>query len=417
MRRNGFEKPLNPMQVGTWALLPLLLLQFLFFASPILPIAASIPCTIVVFLFGFSCAYYAYWVCITDPIDRRLQCHLQEAENNDGENNNIQNRNGNTQVTDDDNQTKFCWVCSLDVHELSMHCKFCNKCVGKFDHHCHWLNTCVGKENYDFFFRAVGSTLALVIVHGSVLAGLVISFFVQYSHAQKYGRIDDSIYDRSNHWFNANDGVAVAIVNIVFVVIDAACIVLLGQLFLFHIKLRREGITTYAYIIRDGHRKRDLSKQKMELERRRITAIQQAERDKDIIRKWRLTVGGVPYLGETLCRTCDPLRAETSVTTQEGNNIEQGVISEDDASVNDVDEGEGVDVGECAATTNQCTHSDDDVVNHANQSRPVSSNANGGFENEVETSAPVHLHTLNENDESSPPKTVQMIPVTPPENS
>src|SRR5210317_39561 len=125
MRRNGFERPLNPMQVGTWALLPLLLLQFLFFASPILPIAASIPCTIVVFLCGFSCAYYAYWVCITDPIDRRLQCHLQEAENNDGENNNIQNRNGNTEVTDDNDQTKFCWVCSLDVHELSMHCKFC----------------------------------------------------------------------------------------------------------------------------------------------------------------------------------------------------------------------------------------------------------------------------------------------------
>eukprot|EP00984_Skeletonema_dohrnii_P032528 scaffold26864_cov78-Skeletonema_dohrnii-CCMP3373.AAC.2 len=61
MRRNGFEKPFNPMQVGTWALLPLLLLQFLFFASPILPIAASLPCTIVIFACGFSAAYYAYW--------------------------------------------------------------------------------------------------------------------------------------------------------------------------------------------------------------------------------------------------------------------------------------------------------------------------------------------------------------------
>lgn len=389
MRRNGFEKPFNPMQVGTWALLPLLLLQFLFFASPILPIAASIPCTIVIFACGFSAAYYAYWVCITDPIDWRLQRHLKEQEGASCDHDSNANRG-----CVDDNDTKFCWVCSIDVHQLSMHCKFCNKCVGTFDHHCHWLNTCVGKANYDYFVRAVGSTLSLVVVHGSVLAGLVISFFVQYSIAQN--GVEGSnlpIMDRSNQWFNANAGVFVAIVNLAFVVVDVVCVVLLAQLFLFHMKLRKEGITTYAYIVRDGQRKRVASQQKMEFERRRITALQQAEREGKIIRKWMLMAAGCPYVGENLCRPCDPLRVESS--TKKEDNIENQDVSNADAT--DI-EGGGVDVGECATTTNQCTHSDDNIANPASQSRPAALSSES-FDNEEVAPAPLD----SQNDETSTP--------------
>ena len=381
MRRNGFEKPLNPMQVGTWALLPLLLLQFLFFASPILPVAASVPCTIVIFACGFSAAYYAYWVCITDPIDWRLQRHLKEQEGASCDHDDNNKANG-ANCVEDDNDTKFCWVCSIDVHQLSMHCKFCNKCVGTFDHHCHWLNTCVGKANYDFFVRAVGSTLSLVVAHGSILAGLVISFFVQYSDAQNTDdgiASDKPMLDRSNQWFNANAGIFVAIVNLAFVVVDVVCVVLLAQLFLFHMKLRKEGLTTYAYIVRDGQRKRDAAQQKMEFERRRITAIQQAEREGKIIRKWMLTAAGCPFVGENLCRPCDPLRMESSLKKEE-------TVENQDAGATDI-EGGGVDVGECATTTNQCTHGDDNILNPANQSRPVS--IGESFDNEEVVSAPL----------------------------
>jgi hypothetical protein len=400
MRRNGFEKPLNPMQVGTWTLLPLLLLQFLFFASPILPIAASIPCTIVIFACGFSAAYYAYWVCITDPIDRRLQRHLKEQEGATGDHDNS-NADGDC-VNNDDNDTKFCWVCSINVHQLSMHCKFCNKCVGTFDHHCHWLNTCVGEANYGYFFRAVGGTFLLVIVHGSMLAGLVISFFVQYSIAQN--GVDGSnlpILDRSNQWFNANAGILVAIVNLAFVLVDVVCVILLGQLFLFHIKLQKEGITTYAYIVRDGQRKRVAAQQKLELERRRISALQQAEREGKIIRKWMLTAAGCPYVGENLCRPCDPLRVESSTKKEERiQNRDESSVENDESNADDATdlEGGGVDVGECATTTNQCTHGDDNVVNPATQSRPVAPSSES-FNNEDVTSAPLHSH----NDETSTP--------------
>jgi len=390
MRRNGFEKPLNPMQVGTWALLPLLLLQFLFFASPILPVAASIPCTIVVFACGFSAAYYAYWVCITDPIDWRLQRHLKEREGASCDHDNN---------VEDDNDTKFCWVCSIDVHQLSMHCKFCNKCVGTFDHHCHWLNTCVGGKNYGYFVRTVGSTLCLVVAHGSILAGLVISFFVQYSNAQSDNESSDfPVLDRSNQWFNANGdakiGIIVAVVNAAFVVVDCVCVALLAQLFLFHMKLQKEGLTTYAYIVRDGQRRRAASQQKMEFERRRITALQQAEREGKIIRKWMLKAAGCPYVGENLCRPCDPLRMESS-TKNEDNHVENQDVSNADAT--DI-EGGGVDVGECATTTNQCTHSDDNIANPANQSRPIVPTVES-FDNEEVASSPLD----SQNDETSTP--------------
>ena len=184
-----------------------------------------------------------------------------------------------------------------------MHCKFCDKCVATFDHHCQWLNTCVGKANYDYFFRTVGSTLALVVVHGAVLAGLVVSFFVQYVQSSGGGTLD-----RSNDWFGVDMGVAVAGVNLAFFAVDAGCAMLLGQLFLFHIRLRREKITTYAFIVRDGQRKRDAARKKMELERRRISALKEADRTGDWVTKWRLSAAGCPYIGENICRPCDPLR-------------------------------------------------------------------------------------------------------------
>ena len=253
MRSNGFQQPFNPMQIGTWVLLPTLLLQFVFFATPILPLAASIPCTILVFLCGVSTAYFSYWCCKIDPIDDRLKYHLKQQQQqqqlhgiNDTDNNN--NTHDNTTI-EDNNIIKFCWVCGIDVHESSMHCKFCNKCVHNFDHHCHWLNTCVGKANYSYFFWAVGSTLSLVTVRGCVLAGLVITFFVQYAQEEMNDAPVGTIVERFNNWFGADAGMIVAIVNTVFAVVDFVCVVLLLQLFLFHIRLRREGITvSYSYM-------------------------------------------------------------------------------------------------------------------------------------------------------------------------
>ena len=263
MRTNGFERPFNPMQIGTWILLPVLLMQFVLFATPVLPLAASIPCTIVVVACGAASAIFAYRCCAVDPVDERLRRHLSRQRQTHRVDQTKDDDHGNG-AADDDNDcqsgerrersngeeestVKFCWVCSIDVHESSMHCKFCNKCVKRFDHHCHWLNTCVGEANYDYFFGAVGSTLAMEIARGGVLAGLVISFFVQYyAMPREMNDVGAGSTLGNINWFGVS-GLVIASVNIVFLAVDIVCVVMLLQLFMFHIRLRREGITVSMF--------------------------------------------------------------------------------------------------------------------------------------------------------------------------
>jgi len=222
----------------------------------------------------------------------------------------------------------------------SMHCKFCNKCVEKFDHHCHWLNTCVGKANYESFFRTLGSVLSMVVVRGSVLAGLVISFVIQYFVGSGGGTLD-----RSNAWFGADAGLALMSVNLLFLAVDIVCIVLLLQLFFFHIRLRHDGMTTYTYIIKQNkktqQRKRDAASSKIELERRRKSALQQFEREGKFVKKWTLLAAGCPYVGEVICRPCDPLQGVENAGDQQnqlshGNTLANG--AENESVGNEVEE-------------------------------------------------------------------------------
>jgi hypothetical protein len=116
-RKNGLSTPYTIAQVSTWITLPTLVLEFLFFVSPILPLAASIPCTLVFVGLAALSAYYGIMAMYIDPSDPRLlataDCTIDPAES-----------------------TKHCWICDTTVAEKSMHCKFCNKCVNHFDHHC-----------------------------------------------------------------------------------------------------------------------------------------------------------------------------------------------------------------------------------------------------------------------------------------
>ena len=158
-RTNGLERPYNAMQIMTWILLPGLVIQFLLCISPILPIPASVPITIIFLACSVSSAYFGYKACSIDPIDARLLSTDTPSPFSSG------------------SDTKFCWVCEARVGLKSMHCKFCNKCVDTFDHHCQWLNTCVGKKNYDFFFKTVVSVFAFVMVHMITSVVLIFLYF------------------------------------------------------------------------------------------------------------------------------------------------------------------------------------------------------------------------------------------------
>ena len=62
--------------------------------------------------------------------------------------------------------------------------------------------------------------------------------------------------------------------------------------------------------------------------------------------------------------------------------LDESSVEKDESNADATDlEGGGVDVGECATTTNQCTHSDDNIANPASQSRPAALSSES-FDNE-----------------------------------
>lgn len=81
-----------------------------------------------------------------------------------------------------------------------------------------------------------------VLIHGGALAGLVVPYFIQYANN------DGVTQDRFGGWFGAKAGVALASVNTVFLAVDLVCIALLAQLYIFHVRLRHQGITVSAKI-------------------------------------------------------------------------------------------------------------------------------------------------------------------------
>ena len=122
-RTNGLARPYTPAQLSTWVFLPTLVLEFLFFVSPLLPLAASIPCTLLFCFFAFASAYYGYMAMKVDPKDPRVPGEATTTT-------------ASCIPVDPQEPTKQCWLCDVQVGEKSMHCKFCNKCVDHFDHHC-----------------------------------------------------------------------------------------------------------------------------------------------------------------------------------------------------------------------------------------------------------------------------------------
>lgn len=313
-RTNGFAPPYNPMQLTTWVLLPTLILQFLLTISPVLPIAASVPLTLLFLSLSFCSAYFGYKACSINPIDTRLTCNLTT----DSVTNTIL-----------DGETKYCWVCEKRVGIKSMHCKFCNKCVDTFDHHCQWLNTCIGKANYPYFYKAVVSTALFVMVHVIISLVLVILYFLNVGSIQK----------QSDALYGINMSVMVYIV-IIFGVVTLGSSLLVGQLWYFHFNLRKKQMTTYAYIIDDNAKRREQYRESMSRQRERNAIKNKAKREGD---KWmyvRMTAweqfSGLDMCG--CCIPCDPLSEKDSKPMNDldameiGNN---GTLNQDNEQEND----------------------------------------------------------------------------------
>ena len=357
MRTNGFQTPRNGMQVTTWVLFPVLTIQFCLFLTPNLPPPISIPITILFLLSGVSGVYYGYITTKTDSIDTKLYQHLNnrphphvnsitkrkmklalEKKERETEAAGVTNQNqspsklktavgglisivrkGNTQESievqqsdtesqndeaqglngdgnEDENEeallpTKYCWVCQTNVYDTSMHCKYCDKCVSTFDHHCMWLNNCIGDANYGYFYKTVWSVFLFNFFHVTAQVIYLALYFSGHTETKAL----------TIAWFNAGMPEVIIGFNIGFLVLTGSAGLLVMQLLWFHYCLRRERITTYQYIIRDGQRKREKLQLMQKVKTKRKVEVQRASDGGKCVQACWLS------LGAKYCTLCDPI--------------------------------------------------------------------------------------------------------------
>jgi len=192
-----------------------------------------------------------------------------------------------------DEELKYCWVCQTEVHVQSMHCKYCDKCVSHFDHHCMWLNTCIGAENYGTFFKSVWALTLLTSLHLIALIVYYIGYFTK-----QWG-----VRERSD-WMKEGAPELIMGFNLAVGVFIFVVVAMVVQLLMFHQALKRDGLTTYQFIMKDSQRKREKvvytsrvdEKRKAELSRIRVD-------DGSLMEKSRIQMGAWK-----VCRPCDPVR-------------------------------------------------------------------------------------------------------------
>lgn len=126
------------------------------------------------------------------------------------------------------------------VARTSKHCRACDRCVMGFDHHCKWLNNCVGQRNYKHFFALVTSTVSLLVVQ---FAWGLWLFIRSFRDKDEMRQLVADKYGRSVNYSGWQAALALYMAMLI------TAVVMLGELFFFHIVLISKGMTTYDYII------------------------------------------------------------------------------------------------------------------------------------------------------------------------
>lgn len=377
MRRHGFQKPFNWMQIVTWIIFPILLAHFYLFCTPVLPKPISIPLTIVYTLLAFASAYYATITTLTDSIDgllykekygvehpldvkkkeremkmmmknKKKKLALTSKDNlpppttatttneqsstleESNSTTNPQQDTTNDSEPDPEPETKYCWVDQTQVYATSMHCRYCDKCVQKFDHHCMWLNTCIGERNYGYFFKTICLLFAYTAFHLASIATFLVLYFCKNPQVRKLSR----------GWIIGMKGGErpLVIINICFTVFLLSVVSLIFQLLSFHLMLHRKQLTTYEFILEDGEKKREERKLDAKIEERRGDEIIRLNRMGN-----RTGIYKLKMFGWDVCKPCDPIR-RVVMKEEEGRKMNE--------EVNGGEGGEGGDAGVGSAGEN-----------------------------------------------------------------
>ncbi|RYH31614.1 hypothetical protein EON65_02235 [archaeon] len=270
-RKNGFERPWDPLQLVTWAMFPLILTHYFAFLNFLLwDLASKIVITILYGIFAIALAISVHLTCSTDPADDAL-CQVKTVKS----------------AVDD--EEVYCYFCEINVHHTSKHCRFCDKCVYIFDHHCKWLNTCVGGKNYKFFLAVISSALLLTGTNLALSTALMVYSFAYVQHF--HDRVDGVLRTFLGSPLSV---VAVQAILVVSVAVFLALVAMIVQLFSFHMMLIYRKMSTYEFIVSEQKRLRDREAQKLqkqaEMQQRRRQEDQEIANASSTIAKTNLLV-------------------------------------------------------------------------------------------------------------------------------
>ncbi len=123
---------------------------------------------------------------------------------------------------------------------------------------------------------------------------------------------------RAEEWFGVGTPIPVVVIMGVFAFLNLASLSLIGQLLFFHLKLQKEGISTYEFILRDNRKRREKTSKLNELKVRRKTEIAKAKEESKSFWVMRLQHGEF-FRDKCGLACCDPLSLEEDEENVESN--------------------------------------------------------------------------------------------------
>lgn len=189
---------------------------------------------------------------------------------------------------------------------------------------------------------------AMLIVHATIQIALIIDIF-----------LDGTSKERANEWFGLEASAVVVGIYIGFVIFDGIALSLILQLLFFHYQLRKEGLTTYKFIVRETQRKREKINQEQARKNQRTVAMGKAHDEGKACLMIRLRYG-------EMCPCCDPLPPLEEKEDNENNNTNQATTNggamgpqppqvesdDDDDDADDVENNERPETNGATTTTN-----------------------------------------------------------------
>ena len=188
----------------------------------------------------------------------------------------------------------FCYICQVNVHPTSKHCRICNKCTVGFDHHCKYLNTCIGSRNYKLFLVTLVS--AMLSSAFSFSLGFYVVYqaiFIDVHNLNQAVILGQNTclnpdtwwrFDVENHSYGKN-GWEIATGFLCFILLlTAAALASIVHLFGFHMMLIKHNTSTYNYILKKREEK-EANKKQVE---GNMNSSNNVLRDHDGVRKARI---------------------------------------------------------------------------------------------------------------------------------